>query len=349
MKKYWFLGLFFALTAFTLLIGLACSVNPTGPSLRPAVQTIVAINPTFTFTNTFTPTWTPTPSFTPTPYVSTTPWVSYKNPSGLAVDSSGNIYVADTGNNAVEKFSPNGVLYSDWGNGGKGRGKIYINQPQAVAVQGPTISGSPVTLYVLNANGVSKFDDLGNPLVQFTPSSVTFTSPQGIAVDGSGNIFVSDNETTASKIFKLSNTGSAVTAFGTSGIFTFGAPVTAVFGLAVDDSQNIWAAVANSVSYGNILELDANAATVISTITGFNNPHGITFNGPVTAEDLFVADSGNHQVEEFLPGSFTAPSVIFNDGGKLSNPVGVGVDSYGNVYVADSTYQTNGAVFRFTP
>ncbi len=344
MKKFWLLGLFFILMGLTLLIGLACSANPTGPTLRPAVQTIVAVNPTLTPTNTATPTNTPTITATPTPYMTTTPWVFFKNPSGLAVDPAGNIYVADTGNNEVEKYSPNGVLFYNWGNGGKGKGRIYINQPQAVAVQTVTIMGVPVTyLYVLNTKGVIKFDEWGNPAAQITPISVTFTSPQGVAADVNGNVYVSDNVSGVPQIVKFSSSGSPVANFGTS-------PATVIYGLAVDNSLNyIWAAVSNinGSPYGAILEMDVNTGAMAATILGFNNPHGITFD---LAGDLFVADSGNHQVEEFLSsGSFTVPSLIFNDGGKLSNPVGVGVDSYGNIYVADSNYQTNGAIFRFTP
>ncbi|HJT25640.1 MAG TPA: hypothetical protein VJ873_13780, partial [bacterium] len=120
-----------------LFMNLSCSATtPTASNnFQNPVQTIVYINPsftptnTFTQTNTFSPTPTGTPTKTPTPYVTSTPWGGFSTPSALAVDGSGNVYVADTGNNKVEKYYPTGVLNPSWGLSIKG--KVVVTNPVA--------------------------------------------------------------------------------------------------------------------------------------------------------------------------------------------------------------------------
>src|SRR5678816_1403696 len=53
-------------------------------------------------------------------------WGSFEGPSGSAVDSDGNIYVADRGNQCIKKFTPNRELYLQWGSYGSGDGQ-FIN------------------------------------------------------------------------------------------------------------------------------------------------------------------------------------------------------------------------------
>ena len=187
-----------------VVLGLACSANPTGPTFTAPLQTVQAGNPTLTFTPTFTfsptatVTGTPTVTNTPNPYV-TVSWTSafgsssFNHPSALAVQNFPAIYlyVADTGNNRVEKFTNTGSLVTSWGAGGKGKGIINFNSPLALAV---TASSAGTTLFVAGPSGIGVYDGNGNYLTAFTNNGTgSFSNPKGLALDGTGNLFVSDS------------------------------------------------------------------------------------------------------------------------------------------------------------
>ena len=56
----------------------------------------------------------------------------FKKPGGVAVDAAGNVYVADTGNHRIQKFTSNGVLLAKWGK--EGSGNCEFRSPEGVAV-----------------------------------------------------------------------------------------------------------------------------------------------------------------------------------------------------------------------
>lgn len=353
LKKILVLLLFLALGISSLVVNVGCNANtPSGPNnFQSPLQTIAAINPTWTltFTPSFTPTPTPAPVLSPTPYFAGT-WTGFSSPSGLAVFNNvlnGGVFVADMGHNQVKKYSFNGTLITSWGDGGKGKGIVPVTSPQALAVDG---NGN---LYVVGASGViNKYDNLGNLNSQFTSvlfntsSSVNlngavFTGPQGIGVDGSGNLYVSD--TGNGRIVKLNPSGTLGSGFGTSGAVTVVpvAPATQVapLGLAVDNNGNV-AIVAND---NNVHYYDS-TGNLMNTYPGFNSPHGITFD---SGNNLFIADTVNRQVEVFPNYAlYLSPGVIFNNGGTMVTPTGVAVDSNGNIYVTDAG---NGTVVKFFP
>jgi tripartite motif-containing protein 71 len=77
------------------------------------------------------------------------------NPAGIAVDSSGYVYVADAGNNRVQKFDSNGTFVTKWDFEGKGDGQFEL--PTTIAVD------SSCYIYVteINNDRVQKFDNNG--------------------------------------------------------------------------------------------------------------------------------------------------------------------------------------------
>ncbi len=314
-----------------LFLNLSCSTTaPTAATnFQNPVQTVVAANPsltftptfTFTFTQTFTPTGTPTATFTP--YAANTPWTGFSAPSGLAVDGGGNVFVADTGNNLVKKFYPTGLLNPTWGLSIKG--KVSTTHPVAVAV-----NSASTTVYVVgnSTNSLTVYSGSGVQLAQVTTAnSQAFSGPQGVALDGSGNVYVSD--TGNQRIVKLSYQGGYLGSFATG---------VSVLGIAVNGSNDVFGAAGN-----NVLEF-SNSGTVLTTIPGFANPTGVALD---SGNNLYVADTGNRQVEEFAgTGLLQQPLVIFNNGGQLAAPKGVAVDSSGNIYVSDSGAND---VLKFVP
>lgn len=120
---------------------------------------------------------------------------AYSSPYAAAIDSDGNIYVANAGTNTILKF--NSSLASAGtitGNGGA------FNFPEAVAVDGSN------NLYVLDSgnNRVQKFNSSGTFLFQVTGNGGAWNYPEAMTVDSEGNLFVGDSGNDRIQIFNSS-------------------------------------------------------------------------------------------------------------------------------------------------
>jgi sugar lactone lactonase YvrE len=156
-----------------------------------------------------------------------------KEPTGIGVSSGGNLYVVETGNSRVEKFSPTGEYLAKFGSEGTEAGKLKEPSGIAVAPDG--------SLWVA---------DTTNNRIEEWSSSFTFTravgkegtgngefkSPRGIASDSEGNVWVTD--TTNNRVQGFSATGTYLSQFGTAGHGNgqFSEPK----GIAVDSKGNAW-------------------------------------------------------------------------------------------------------------
>ncbi len=163
----------------------------------------------------------------------------FRAPHGVTVDSSGNIYVADTYNHRIQKFDSGGNFITKWGSYGSGDSQFVY--PSAVAADQ---SGN---IYVADANNnrIQKFDSIGNFITKWGSEGVgdaQFSLPQGAAVDLSGNIYVADANN--NRIQKFDSIGNFITKWGSWGQENgqFKAPQ----GAAVDSSGNLYIA-----EYGN--------------------------------------------------------------------------------------------------
>jgi uncharacterized protein (TIGR03663 family) len=122
---------------------------------------------------------------------------AFSDPSGLAVDGEGNLYVLDSGNGRIQKFSPDGRFLKAAGSTGDGEGEF--NQPADLAL------GAEGNLYVVDTwnHRVQKFDaDLnfiaawGKPTRNLlNPGPDEMWGPRSIAVDSAGNVWVVDTGT----------------------------------------------------------------------------------------------------------------------------------------------------------
>jgi sugar lactone lactonase YvrE len=302
----------------------------------------------------------------------------FYQPEGIAVDGSGNVYVADTGNNAVRKITSGGAVTTIGGTAGMPGGtdasgtSALFYQPQGIAVDGsgnvyvsdffndnireiPT-SGATVTLCGLAETSGSA--DGAN-------SGARFWGPAGMAITSGGTILVADSGnsvirtvTTAGVTGTLAGSPSAGAANAASGLSArFDTPE----GVVADGAGNIYVAdTRNSVirkmtPQGNVSTLAgfAGAAGAAGSADGagadalFSGPQGIAAD---SAGNIYVADTGNGTIRKITSNgavSTVAGTAGLNgsadgaaDEAIFNRPEGVALDATGNIFVADSANDT---------
>ena len=294
-------------------------------------------------------------------------------PQGLAVDDSGNIYVADTANHVVRKVGTDGIISRFAGTGTAGFGgdnaaatSAQLDSPRGVAVDAAgsvyiadtlnarvrKVSGGVIT--TVAGSGTPGFGGDGG-----SPTSAMLNTPTGVAVDSNGNLYISDLNN--QRIRKVSG-GTITTAAGT-GLQSFGgdggnaidAQLNLPQGVAVDRSGNLYIADTGN----NRVRLVTPAGT-ITTIGGngqvghggdggratsaqIGNPTGIAVDA---AGSVYVSDGGA-SVRRILPGGVIATIAgngslgYAGDGGpatnaRLNQPTALALDPSANLYIADT-------------
>jgi len=287
----------------------------------------------------------------------------------IAVDASGNLYIADEANNRVRKVS-NTLIATFAGNGTAGysgdngqAANAEVNQPAAVAVDASgdlyIADRGNQRIRMVGLNGVIQ-TVAGNGTAGFAGDGAAGTaaelnSPGGVAADGLGNLYIADFSN--QRIRKVSAGKIATTAGGATGDGGWApfAGLNQPAAVAKDANGNVY--VAESV--GQRVRKIAPAGT-ITTFAGtgaagfggdsgpaaaalLNSPAGLAVDG---AGNVYIADSGNSRVREVdINGNITTfagtGAVGYGgDGGAataavLANPSGVAADSHGNLYIAD--------------
>jgi DNA-binding beta-propeller fold protein YncE len=258
-------------------------------------------------------------------------------PQGIAVDSAGNVYVADTGNDRIQKFSSDGTYLLAWGSHGKGPGEF--DSPDGIAVD------SAGNVYVADTGNdrIQKFSSDGTYLLAWGSHGLgpgEFDNPRGIAVDSAGNVHVTDTGNYRIQKFSSDGTYLLMWAHGTGG-GTFDI----LEGIAVDSSGNVcvqdhdW--IQKFSSDGKYLFKWGFAGTGPGQ---FSWPHGIAVD---SAGNVYVADTQNYRIQKFSSdGTYLLAWGSHGLGpGEFDNPRGIAVDPAGNVYVTDTG---NGRIQKFS-
>ena len=159
----------------------------------------------------------------------------FHSPFGVALNSHGDIYVADSSNNRVQKFNSDGTYLSQFGSTGSGDGEFQ--KPFGIAID---TSGN-VYVTDMGNNRIQKFNSDGTYISQFGSTGSgdgEFQVPVGIAIDTSGNVYVTDVEN--NRIQKFNSDGTYLSQFGSqgSGDGEFQMP----FGIALNTSGDIYVA-----------------------------------------------------------------------------------------------------------
>jgi uncharacterized protein (TIGR03437 family) len=298
-----------------------------------------------------------------------------KTPQGVAVDASGNVYIADSFNYRVRRVSPDGIITTVAGNGatvlfGDGgpattagvfpydvavdsRGNLYIADQLNQRVRKVDTAGAITTVAGGGSGGLGD----GGPAV-----SAQLREPLGVAVDSAGNIYIAD-VWSDSRVRKVNALGGITTVAGGGSAFpgdggpATGARLDTPVRVAIDAQGNLYIAEKFRAQIRMV-----NASGIITTVAGngtagfsgdggpatraaLNQPYGIAVD---SNGNLYVADLGNNRVRR-VDASGIITTVAGNgvsgtsgDGGpatnaQLASPEAVAVDGQGSLYVADGS------------
>ena len=308
-------------------------------------------------------------------------------PYNVAVDTAGNLFIADVGNLRIRKVTPGGVISTVAGNGTQGFsgdggpatsaqfyrpfgvavdtvGNLFIADPYTGRIRKVTPDG---VISTVAGNGTDGFGGDGGQAI-----SASLAMPSSVTVDTAGNLFIADqyNE----RIRKVTPGGviSTVAGNGTYGFSGDGGPGTSAqldspAGVAMDVAGNQYIA-----DGGNYRIRKVTSGGVISTVAG-NGTQGFSGDGGQatsaqinngsggeaedTAGNLFIADDGNNRIRKVTPGGVISTVAgngtpgFSGDGGpatsaQLAGPWGVAVDMAGNLFIAE---RYNNCIRKVTP
>ena len=314
-------------------------------------------------------------------------------PEGVAVDTYGNIYIADISNSRIRKVNASGIISTVAGDGTFGYSgdggpatNAVLNGPRAVAVD--TLGNiyiadtSNLVIRMINASGIistvagdGTYGSSGNGGLA---TKAKFHFPIGIAVNTKGNIYIADDQNYVIQMFTVGGNISTVAGTGSAGyngdnILATKAQLNWPLSIAVDTPGNIYIADYYNNRIRMVTESTGNITTIagngnagfsgdgdLATKAELNEPGGVAVD---TSGNIYFSDSINNRIRMITKstGNITtiAGSGAFDygngvpdgDGGPatsatLSYPIGVARDTSGNIYVSEFR---NARIKKITP
>lgn len=294
----------------------------------------------------------------------------FNGPAGLAVDSVGNIFVAEQQSGTIREVSPSGTnwvvttLAGSPGNQNFADGTnstARLNYPLGVAVNGygdlyvadlgnnaiRQVASSGTNWVVTTFAGLAgRTEDQNYGVADGTNGAAQFDLPQAVAVDTNSNVYVADLAN--STIRKVTPDGVVTTLAGLAGVpgNADGTNSTARFNspyaVAVDGSGNVYVADSGNSS----IRLVTPAGVVTTLASGINDPAGVALDG---GGNVYFAALGSCTICQLMQvgtnwtvttlagasGSFGTNDGVGSDA-QFSGPQGIAVDTAGNIYVADT-------------
>jgi tripartite motif-containing protein 71 len=292
----------------------------------------------------------------------------YHVPQGIAVDSAGNVWVADTNNKRIQEFTPNGiwqgtldltlapcttpnevafdsadVLYV------VGSGKVcrydtslsLLNSWTSTGATAVDIDAADNAWVTGTANVIKVYDATGATVATYGAAGAgdgQLTSPQALAIAPSGKTYVAD--TGNGRVERFSSVGVFQTEWGH---FPDAGVLDSPKGIAVDASDNVY--VTNQ-QQGIIQKFDKDGTLLAESTYGAGNANGQLSSSNLASTiavdpstgNLFVTDTNNYRIQEFSPSLtyITQWGSFGSIDGQFNKPQGIAVDASGNVFVADT-------------
>lgn len=293
---------------------------------------------------------------------------SFNYPMGIAVDSSGNVYIADNSNSRIRKITPGGLVSTFAGGVSSG----------AVDGQGTSATfSSPQGAAVDSAGNIYIADSGNNKVRKITPGGLvstlagsgtatfadgqgvaaSFSNPFGMAVDLAGNVYVADRNnhrirkiTSGGLVSTLAGSGSAAFANGQGTSASFNTP----WGVAVDSAANVYVGdVGNSlirkITPGGLVSTLAGSGTATfadgqGAAASFYYPSGLVVD---SAGNIYVVDLFNHRIRKITSGGLVSTLAGSTAGAAdgqgtaatFDRPHSIAMTSSGIIYIADPNNQ----------
>lgn len=273
----------------------------------------------------------------------------FQNPTGLALDASGRVYVVDNDNQRVQVFTSGGDFVRTWGSAGSGPGQFHFSYLSGnLAVDG---SGN-----VFVGDGrLQKFASDGTFLQQVggvqDPVWGDFVSTTGLAVTAAGDIYVGDSF--QRRVLKFTNNlALAHNYYGSQPFYL----TPSVEGIAIDANGDIFfvdsgywppffgAGIYKMTDAGQLLNHFA-VNPFIGEPNNIYGAHGIAIDA---SGKMYVAEAWNNRVQVFNPdGSYYGQwGTLGTAYGQFNAPTWIVIDGSGNIYVSDSG---NNRIQKFGP
>lgn len=256
--------------------------------------------------------------------------VQFNNPNTIAVDLAGTIYIVDSGDSQIKKFSPSGKLLLSWGSYGSDDGQF--KNPSGIFVDKKYV-------YVADTGNarIQKFDKNGNFIYKwgsFGDLPRMFRAPVALAADRDGNLFVCDSGS------------NKILIFNSNGLYKdeIHSPVTdeAKFSscnsIAFDSKNNFYIVVSSDnkiLQYSGIGAYIRYFGSYGDEDGQFSNPSSVALD---SRGNLYVADANNYRIQKFdSQAKFLASWGSLGGGeGQFTRPVGLATDDKNNLYVVDN-------------
>ena len=256
---------------------------------------------------------------------------SFNNPRGLAIDPSGNIYVADYGNNVIRMITPAGKVTTFAGSGKSGKadgigaaasfaapiGLVFDNNTNNIIV---TDNGNNLIRQITLAGAVSTLAGSGTPgNTDGVSTNATFKNPLGVVVDAAGNIYIADTGNQLIRKIDLTGYVSTVAGNGKAGA-TDGIGIAAAFnqpyGLAVDNNGSVYVA-----EYGNndVRKISAAGYSISPAL-----PKGLVFDattGAISGTPVIVSALNTYTVTALNGGGAASTTFSLTVNKKLPPPI----------------------------
>ena len=302
------------------------------PTVTLSTTATATSAPTTRPTSTRHPTQTPIPTSTATPTISpaelTARYRQFSNPTGIAVDGAGNLYVTDTLNYRVQVFAADGTFLTQWGNKGSGEGQF--DYPSSIVLD------DEGNVYVADSGlvRIQKFTEDGTFLTQWGSAGSgagQFESLTGIGVDGEGNVYTADAGNNRIQKFAADGTFLAGWGYEGTGEGQFDVPID----IDVGSIGDVYVADRDN---NRIQKFSADGTFLTqwgSRGSGqgqFDWMQDITLDG---AGNVYVLDQDNERIQKFTADGQFVTQWGNEDSGPFDYAQAVAVDEAGNFYVAE--------------